>query len=181
MDHARKQRIEQAVALKGDEIVAIDEAFFGDVIGIAQASGQLREALDKLDQLINQREYDKAADLGYTDIASEFIFLQRCLGALNDTSQSVNALVSDTILQIGTALEDLSYEEVAPFIEEKMQSLQPREPLPVENVDFQLELNADVVKWFRAQGGDHKAHMAKLIMRHYVKQRMPNPPKKETV
>lgn len=128
MEPTRKARIEREVARMADEIASLDEEFIGDVIGIAQASGQLRKALDKLNSLIDARKYEEAANLGYSDIASEFIFLQRCLGALNDTCNSKSALVSQVIIDIGSELDMLAYEEVDPFVTEKMKSLQPKEP-----------------------------------------------------
>jgi len=166
MDDDRKRRIEEEVAKKADEIAAIDEGFFGDVVGVAQASSQLNEALNKLERLLDDREYEKAAQLGYGDISSEFIFLQRVLGTLSGTCLSKQALVSETV--VATGIKDLSYEEVAPFVDAKIESLQPREPRPVEEVDFKLEVDANVVAWFKAQGGDHKARMAKVLSLHYA-------------
>lgn len=41
----------------------------GEVVGVARAVGDLRKTLDA-------RQFEKAAALGYQDLASAFIFLQ---------------------------------------------------------------------------------------------------------
>lgn len=166
MDDERQRRIEEEVAKKAEEIAAIEDDFFGGVLGVSQASGQLKESLDKLERLVDRREYEKAAQLGYDDISSEFIFLQRVLGTLSGTCLSKQALVSETVA--ATGIKPLSYEEVVPFVDAKIESLQPREPRPVEEVDFTLEVDADIVAWFKAQGGDHKERMAKVLSLHYA-------------
>ena len=57
-DH-RTEYIENIIAQKKNEIKQVDEAFFGDVIGVSQALGQLKEALEKVDACLNRREFDK--------------------------------------------------------------------------------------------------------------------------
>ena len=64
------------------ELETVDHAVIGEVVGIAQAIGDLRKALDALDGLLDERQFEKAAASGYQDIASAFIFLQRTLGGL---------------------------------------------------------------------------------------------------
>ena len=58
-----------------DEIARIDEALVLDVAGVAQAADELRQALDLLDEHLDARRFDRAAQLGYRDIASDFVFL----------------------------------------------------------------------------------------------------------
>jgi hypothetical protein len=62
------------------ELETVDHAIIGEVVGVAQAAGDLRKALDALDGLLDDRQFEKAAASGYQDIASAFIFLQRTLG-----------------------------------------------------------------------------------------------------
>ncbi|KIC35402.1 hypothetical protein RA27_22895 [Ruegeria sp. ANG-R] len=61
---------------------ALDDGIVGEVIGVAQAVGDLRKSLDDLDKLLDARKFEKASDLGYRDIGSNFIFLQRTLAGL---------------------------------------------------------------------------------------------------
>ncbi len=163
MDDTRKQRIEQTVAQKTDEMASVDDLYFGDVIGTAQACGQLKEALDKLDQLTHIREYEKAAQLGYEAIASEFIFLQRCLGGLNSANMSKDILIQDIVMELTPELENLSYEEVAPFVKTKMKSFQPRPTVEGEKIPVHLKIDADVLSLFRSQGGDYKARISQVL------------------
>jgi hypothetical protein len=57
------------------ELEAIDDTVMCEVAGVAQAADDLRKALDVLDGLLDERKFEKAAALGYRDIASAFIFL----------------------------------------------------------------------------------------------------------
>jgi hypothetical protein len=45
--------------------------------GVAQAVDSLRRALDQVEDRLKDRQYEAVADLGYRDVASEFIFLQQ--------------------------------------------------------------------------------------------------------
>lgn len=76
--------IEDIISTMTDRIEDVDESIVAEVIGVSQAIGQLRKALDKLDNLLDKRKFSEACQLGYDDIASEFIFLQRTLGGLQD-------------------------------------------------------------------------------------------------
>jgi hypothetical protein len=69
----------RVVASKRKEIAALDDEFFGEVVGVAQAIGVLRKALGELSASLDRREFEKASAIGYGAVASEFIFLQRTL------------------------------------------------------------------------------------------------------
>ncbi|GEM_PF-2537562 len=133
MNDHRNKCIENCVAQKRNEINNIDEAFFGNVIGVAQAIEQLKDALDKIDVSLDQREFEKASSLGYSEVASEFIFLQRCLGGLHDTVNQKEKLTQDICLELCNELENVRNEEVAPIVEQKIESLKPKDtPMKIE-------------------------------------------------
>ena len=73
---------ESILTARAVELEAIDNTVIGEVVGVSQSIGDLRKALDVLEGLLGERQFEKAAALGYQDIASAFIFLQRTLGGL---------------------------------------------------------------------------------------------------
>jgi len=125
MANSRKQYIDDAVENSKDSISAIDESFYTDMSGVAQAVVQLRKALDKVDTCLNQREFEKASSLGYSDVSSEFIFLQRCLGSLNDTVMQKEKIIQDICLEVSDEVVKIKNEDVAVLVENKMESLKP--------------------------------------------------------
>lgn len=111
------EMIKNIISDMAEEIQVIDESLMLDVAGVSQALGQLRQALDKVDECLNERQFHQASQLGYSDVSSEFIFLQRVLGALQDTQYKKEGLVSQIALKANT-----SYEEACPFLDEQMDS-----------------------------------------------------------
>ena len=125
MTDSRNQCIENAVKNNKDNINAIYDCFYGDMLGVAQAIGQLKEALEKIDTCLNQREFEQASALGYSDVSSEFIFLQRCLGSLNDTVMQKEKLTQEIGIEVSNQLESVKNEEVAVLVGNQMESLKP--------------------------------------------------------
>ena len=121
----RKECIENTIKKNKDSMHNIDESFYADMSGVAQAVGQLKEALDKVEKYLNQREFEQASALGYSDVSSEFIFLQRCLGSLNDTVMQKEKLVQEICIELANKLDNIKNEEVTPFVEKEMESLKP--------------------------------------------------------
>ena len=133
MSDNRTECIENIIAQKKNKIKNVDEAFFGDVIGVAQALSQLKEALEKVDVCLDRREFEKASSLGYSDVSSEFIFLQRCLAGLNDTVKQKEKLIQDICLELCNELDNVRNEEVAPLVEQEIESLNPIDnPMKIE-------------------------------------------------
>lgn len=133
MSDSKTKYIKNIIAQKRNDIKQIDESFFGDVIGVSQAIGQLKEALEKVDACLDQREFEKASSLGYDDISSAFIFLQRCLGGLNDTVRQKDKLIQDICLELCNKLDNVRNEDVAPFVEQEIESLKPIDnPMKIE-------------------------------------------------
>lgn len=113
-----ENKIEQAIAETMAEITVVDELLIMEVVGVAQALSQLRKALDKVDECLDKRDFRKASDLGYSDVASEFIFLQRTLAGLQSAEYQKERLISEIVMKANAR----SYEEVEPFVNAKMDS-----------------------------------------------------------
>jgi len=115
--------IETIVQLYLDEIDKINMEFIGCTIGVAEAIGRSRTALDDIDQGLVERKYHTASQMGYGDITSNFIFLQRTLGALQNAYDNKTKLISEIAYQTKKA-----YEDVEPYVDAKIPAMQPRPP-----------------------------------------------------
>lgn len=113
--------IENIVSGMSEDIKTVDEEIMADVSGVAQALGQLREALDKVSKCLDQRQFSKASSLGYNEVSSEFIFLQRVLGGLQSSQGNKQKLIQDVALKA-----KVSYEEAFPFIDKHMDLSNPK-------------------------------------------------------
>lgn len=109
------------------ELEAIDNTIICEVSGVAQAADDLRKALDALDGLLGERKFEKAAALGYRDIASAFIFLQRTLGGLQSADLSRHEFTSTVAQTLQCA-----FEEAEPYVSVHLQCLKPRPNLTDE-------------------------------------------------
>jgi hypothetical protein len=127
MSDTRKKHITNLVAQKKTDIKNIDDSFFGNVGGVSQAIARLKDALEKIEICLDRREFIEASNLGYSEVSSEFVFLQRVLGGLNDTVTQKDILIQDICLELCNQLKKVSYEEVAPFVTQEMESLKPNE------------------------------------------------------
>lgn len=103
------------------DVARLDEAVVLDMAGVAQAAHEMRVALDTLDGLLDERRLEKAAALGYRDIASAFVFLQRALGALQTVDHDLSALVSE----VAGAMRS-TYEDAEPHILARMANMRAR-------------------------------------------------------
>ncbi|KQB95082.1 hypothetical protein AL073_18175 [Loktanella sp. 1ANDIMAR09] len=111
------------------ELETVDQAVMDEVVGVAQAVGDLRKALDALDVQLDARQFEKAAALGYQDIASAFIFLQRTLGGLQSAELNRHAFISSIAEELQCAHEDAE-----PFVAPRLQCLKPRPELAEEEL-----------------------------------------------
>jgi hypothetical protein len=82
--------------------------------GVAQAVDSLRRALDQVEDRLKNRQYEAVANLGYRDVASEFIFLQRTMGSLLTAAHRRSSLISDIAGETR-----LCFEDVEPIVEEE--------------------------------------------------------------
>ncbi|MFP7675737.1 hypothetical protein ACG74X_20590 [Marivita sp. S0852] len=67
------------------------------------------------------RRFEAAAALGYGDIASAFIFLQRTLGGLQMAEHRKHALISDIAEHTGQ-----TYEDVEPQVTARLETSKPK-------------------------------------------------------
>ena len=56
---------ESILTARAVELEAIDNTVIGEVVGVSQSIGDLRKALDVLEGLLGERQFEKAAALGY--------------------------------------------------------------------------------------------------------------------
>lgn len=73
----KETSIKKAIEESMDKIKEIDDALIMGVVGVSQAMGELRKALDKLDSFLDKRNFQGASNLGYEDISSKFILAVR--------------------------------------------------------------------------------------------------------
>lgn len=111
------------------ELETVDQAMMGEVVGVVQAVDELRRALDALDGQLDDRQFEKAAALGYRDIASAFIFLQRTLGGLQSAELNRHAFISSIAEELQCAHEDAE-----PLVAARLQCLKPRPELTGEDL-----------------------------------------------
>lgn len=115
---------EDAIAPVRKDIEALDEDTMNCCVGVAQALGQLTEALEDVDARMNERKYEQAANLGYGSVSSGFVFLQRVLGEINSLESRKALIVQNLAMKLHCA-----YEDIAPAVDALMKSMQPREPI----------------------------------------------------
>jgi hypothetical protein len=98
----------------------LDDEFFGEVVGVAQAIDALRTALKEISAALDSRQFEKASAIGYGKVAEEFVFLQRTLGGLQGACLHKEMLVSDLAFALRCP-----YEDVLPKVDARMQSARP--------------------------------------------------------
>lgn len=114
---------------RAGELENVDQAVMDEVVGVAQAIGDLRKALDALGGLLDDRQFEKAAALGYQDLASAFIFLQRTLGGLQSVELNRHAFISSIAEELHCA-----YEDAEPLVAVRFQCLKPKPELTGEEL-----------------------------------------------
>ena len=120
MVDATSKRVERLVGSKRKELAALDDEFFGEVVGVAQAIDALRTALKQISAALDSRQFEKASAIGYGKVADEFVFLQRTLGGLQGACMHKEKLVSDLAFALRCP-----YEDVLPKVDARMQSARP--------------------------------------------------------
>ena len=116
-DEQETDRIDQIVAGYADKLNDANMALVIESAGVAQAVDALRQALDKVEQCLNNRQYEEVANLGFRDVSSEYIFLQRTMGGLLSKAHERSAIVSDIAMDA-----KVPYEQVSPLVEKWEQS-----------------------------------------------------------
>lgn len=109
------------------DLEAIDNTMFGEVVGVSQAAGDLRKALDTLDDLLGDRKFEKAATLGYRELASAFVFLQRTLGGLQSADLKRHEFTSSMAVALNCTFEEAEHHVLA-----RLQCMKPRSDITDE-------------------------------------------------
>src|SRR5882724_450705 len=102
---AAKRTPTQVAASLKVQIKEVDDSIIGETIGIAQAIDEIQKALAELDASLQNREYERASQIGYESVTSNFVFLQRALGGLQRACSDRERLVMEVARQVGCAYE----------------------------------------------------------------------------
>ena len=121
------QKIITIIDGKAADIERLDNDIMMEVVGVAMALDKLRASLDRVETLMDEREFEKASHVGYQEVAEYFVYVQRSLGGLQTAAHQKEALVSAIAQEAHAA-----YEEVAPYVEKKMQSAVKKSSFPAE-------------------------------------------------
>ncbi len=168
-----------------ERINTVDNHFIEECIGVSQAWGDLRQSLDKIDVCLKKRMFEKAASLGYSDVPSAFVFLQRTLGRLQDAANQKEELVSDIALKSGVRV----YEEVAPFVDDALVSSKERsegektankktieqEYKDEQFIEVQIEIEVATLKWFQEHFENWQAAMNAVLVLHCQREKTETP------
>jgi hypothetical protein len=98
-------------------IETLDDDIMMEQVGVAMALDKLRGSLDMLEAHMDERELERASHAGYSEVAHEFVYLQRTLAGLQSVAQQKDAMISNIAQKANTAFED-----VKPFVDERMKS-----------------------------------------------------------
>ena len=112
---------DEVISSMREKIAAADKNLIMEAAGVTQALDDLRKALAAVECGLANREFDKAASLGYSSVSSGYVFLQRTLGGLQVAYNDKCSLVSEVAAQMGCA-----YEEALPHVNTRMESSSPR-------------------------------------------------------
>ena len=115
-DKDEATRINRIIQDYSERLNEISTELLIESAGVSQAVDALRKALDKVEQCQKDRRYEEVANLGYRDVSSEFIFLQRTMGSLLTKSHERSSLISDIACEAKVA-----YENVEPLVEKSLQ------------------------------------------------------------
>lgn len=107
-----RDRIRRAIEEHRDAIESVDWDLINDEVGVLQAESQLRAALDNVLERLEAKDYQAVGRLGYGEVASGFIFLQRVMGGIQMNGLRRSSTISDIAAEAG-----LTYEQVAPLAE----------------------------------------------------------------
>ncbi len=89
---------------------------------IRMTGRMLPEAVTECGQ--NAHNFEQAANLGYRDVSSAYVFLQRTLGALQSVENQKIGLVSEVAVQM-----ECAYEDIEAQVLDRVEMYQPRKPL----------------------------------------------------
>ena len=120
-EKSRDDRVAEAINRRSQEFDDIEMTLAIESAGVAQAVDAMRKALDKVEDCLNNRQYEAVANLGYEDVSSEFIFLQRTMGSLLAAAHDRQRFISDIAGE-----SQLPYEVVEQLVAAKARSRDAR-------------------------------------------------------
>ena len=94
----------------------LEDAFMNVLIHSApvlQCADLLKKAIDEIVSCIDSDQCEQAADLGYEDLSSNYIWMQRALGSLKDAAMQCSEAISQVAGDCG-----LAHEQVKPLVVE---------------------------------------------------------------
>ena len=109
------QQITLIIDSRAAAIATLDDDILMETVGVSMALDKLRETLKKLSDHMDNREFEKASSVGYNELASDFVYVQRTLAGLQTIAHQKEAFISDIASEAKTA-----YEDVAPYVEKRM-------------------------------------------------------------
>lgn len=137
---------EQAIIAIVEEQSALIEEVDNDImmehVAVAMALDKLREALDLLETHLDEREFERASRVGYNEVAHNFVYVQRTLAGLQTSVFQKESLISGIAQKARTA-----YEDVALFVEKKMQSSIKKSELSDEELLKRHNFVLDAEQW----------------------------------
>jgi len=113
----KQQEIISIVDKQNAAIEALDNDMMMETVGVFMALDELRKSINLIEAHLNEREFEKASQVGYQELASNFVYVQRTLAGVQASTHRKEALISDVALMANAA-----YEDAAPFVEKKMES-----------------------------------------------------------
>lgn len=119
-------RIKSAIDKRAKEL---DKAHLQVLIHAApvfQCADALSKSIDAVLKAIDLKQYQDASDIGYGDLCSNFVWMQRTLGSLSTAAFKL----SDTISRVAGD-SGVPYEQVKPLVDdyfEKQEAAQRRQP-----------------------------------------------------
>lgn len=115
---AQIQVIKASIERRAHEL---EEAYMNVLIQagpVFQCADAMKKSIDEILEALRADHFAKAAGLGYRDFAANFIWMQRCLGGLNDAAMEC----SDTVSLVDMDCH-LAFEQVYPMVNEYFASL----------------------------------------------------------
>jgi hypothetical protein len=109
------QQIALIIDGRAAAIATLDDDILMETVGVTMALDKLRESLKKLSDHMDNREFEKASSVGYNELASDFVYVQRTLAGIQIIAHQKAAFISDIAREANTA-----YENVAPYVEERL-------------------------------------------------------------
>jgi hypothetical protein len=82
-------------------------------VPVLQCADALKKSIDEIVDSIKLDQFEQAADLGYQDLCSNFVWIQRTLGAVHDAAMQCSAAIAEVAGDTG-----LSHEQVKPLVVE---------------------------------------------------------------